>query len=126
MARKRKPDNVHILAGTYNTTKHGDKKRKVVIKSDGMKAPGWLDKLGRAEWARIIELFKTQNIYTNADVAILAAYCNMYSVLQQDPESYSAAQYTQLRMCAIELGLTPSSRSKLVTPKADEDDFDSI
>jgi P27 family predicted phage terminase small subunit len=42
-------------------------------------APGWLDKMARSEWTRIIGELKRLELISNIDVAALAICCDAYS-----------------------------------------------
>jgi P27 family predicted phage terminase small subunit len=44
--------------------------------------PAWLDKVAKAEWARITELLVELDLVAQVDRAALAAYCQAYAELQ--------------------------------------------
>lgn len=120
MANKRLPDNVHKLRGTLRKDRHGDPSSKPKLKNQIPRMPTWLNANGKAEWKRITKEMKKMGIITNADRTVLAQYCQLYSELVADREEFTAAKHTQLRYCQIELGLTPSARSKITLPGGDE------
>ncbi len=126
MANKRKPDNVHQLQGTLRKDRHGDPNTKVTINSKIPAAPGWLTAKAKTEWKRIVNVMQHVNVLTAADLSTLAQYCILYAELTKWKEDFPAAKHTQLRMCAAELGLTPSARSKITVVKTKPEGFDDI
>jgi len=113
MARARKPDNVHLLQGTHQPCRHGnpDEKPKVEIKIPS--PPESLSGVAHAEWLRICDVLKNSGILSDADIGVMAIYCELYAQFQTDPVEFPAAKYTQLRLCMVELGMTPAARSKI-------------
>lgn len=49
------------------------------MRSDNIKPPSWLDKVGKKEFKRVAALLTEVEIITEADISMLAAYCNAYS-----------------------------------------------
>ncbi|MCA9913274.1 MAG: P27 family phage terminase small subunit [Anaerolineae bacterium] len=126
MSNKRLPDNVHLLKGTHRKGRHGDPEKKpTVVQTISETPPLWLTKEAKTEWRRIIKVMLNSNVLTNADTSTLSQYCTLFGELQKQKEDFPAAKHTQLRLCAVELGLTPSARSKIVIPNGSEqeDDF---
>ena len=125
MAQKRIPDNVHLLKGTYQKIRHGDKDSKVSVDVPiSTTPPRSLSKEAKTEWKRIIKLVERTGILTGWDQTVLAQYCELTAEFYDTGREFNAAKHTQLRLCAVELGLTPSSRSKVtVTTKKDDDEF---
>lgn len=114
MANKQKPTNIHLLTGTHRKDRHGDPEQKVEIKEQIKTAPDWLPDEAKVEWKRICKALKESGVLTEVDSTILAQYCLLYSELAVERTEFSAAKHTQLRMCMTEMGLTPSSRGKIV------------
>jgi len=123
MANKRIPDNVHLLKGTYRPSRHGDLKRKPKVEKSFPPMPRWLDKTAKEEWQRIKELTKGIGLITQADQTILAMYCTLYSEFVRTGNDFPVGKHTQLRLCALEMGFTPSSRGKVSIEVSDEDEF---
>jgi P27 family predicted phage terminase small subunit len=109
-------------------------------------APPNLDKTGRAEWKRLGNLLCEQRVLTEADFACLAEFCWAWQewmkittkIANGEAELYvltpngypvpsvemvnQKALAKQMRACEVELGLTPSSRSRIKVsdvPQAD-------
>lgn len=126
MANKRLPDNVHKLKNTLRKDRHGDPETKVKIDTKLPEPPGWIKKDARKEWCRICKVMEKVNVLTEADVSTLAQYCTLYAELLDQKEEFTAAKHTQLRLCAVELGFTPVSRSKITVGKVTGNDFDDL
>ncbi len=122
MANRQKPDNVHLLQGTYKKSRHGDQKKKPQIKKTNVVKPEWLKGKALEEWNSITAILKETKLLTSVDKAILAQYCELFGQLSEDPKGFSMAAHTQLRMCQQELGFTPAARSKIILQDKDDDD----
>ena len=53
--------------------------KKLKMRSENIKPPTWLDKVAKKEFKRIAALLSEVEIMTEADISMLAAYCNAYS-----------------------------------------------
>jgi phage terminase small subunit len=138
MARKRVPDNVHKLQGTYRSDRHlkrpptpahirtgaTDKAPPAVTLSKPPSCPKWLPEAAKKEWRRVVKVLAEYNILSALDQGIMAQYCCLHAQLQEFPEGFSAALHGQLRLLLVELGFTPSSRSKLTALQGGEDSSD--
>ena len=125
MGNARKPDNVHLLQGTHQKCRHGDPADKPQVKIEVPDAPGYLSGIAKIEWEYICNTLKNSALLSKADITILAMYCELYAEFQIDPREFTAAKYTQLRLCLVELGLTPKARSQItVGKKPDSNPFD--
>ena len=122
MANKRKADNVHLLKGTFRKDRHGDPKKKPKLKTQLPETPDWLTSSALKEWKRICKVLEKAGVLTEADQTVLSQYCLLVSELQEKLEDFSAVKHTQLRLCQIELGLTPSARSRITVEPNDEGD----
>jgi len=130
----RKSDNVHLLNGTHRPSRHGDPDSKPKVEIKIPSPPEWLEGNALAEWKRICKVLKNSGLLSQAESAVLSQYCLLYGQLQDsvvyaDDESkrFNAAQHTQLRLCCVELGLTPKARSQItVGKKKDANSFDDI
>ena len=123
MANKRIPDNVHLLQGTHRKDRHGTPDKKAKLKTKLPVMPKWLPARAKTEWKRITKVLAKSGLLTEADQAVLAQYCLLYGELAEWKEDFPAAKHTQLRLCQVELGLTPSARSKITVVKDDEEEF---
>jgi len=130
----RKADNLHLLNSTYRKDRHGDPDAKPKVEIKIPSPPNWLEGNALAEWKRICKVLKNSGLLSSAETAVLSQYCLLYGQLQDsvvyaDDESkrFNAAQHTQLRLCCVELGLTPKARSQItVGKKKDANAFDDI
>ncbi len=93
---------------------------------DNVNPPEWLGKIGKREWASIIDGLKQLELVTDLDVTTLAIYCDAveHYLVERDKESpnpRTLVQWTQVVKGYLgEFGLSPSSRLKLATPKEKE------
>jgi len=123
MANARKPDNLHLLQGTFNKSRHGDPEKKLQIIGEFPDCPAWMPSNGKREWTRIKKVMKASGVITLGDATILSQYCILVAELEVEQTEFSGAKHTQLRMCAIELGLTPVARSKITVTKEEDNEF---
>ena len=136
--RKPKPTKLKVLEG--NPGKRPLNNKEPVPDSDLPSSPPHLDDVGRQEWDRVASELKELGILTGIDMAVFAAYCHSYSVwvdatikiqksgtIIKAPSGYpvqnplvSVARNAQNQMlkALVELGMTPSSRSRItIEPK---------
>jgi len=139
--RKRTPSTIHLLEGGVGKThraksyRSGEPKPPAVIP----KCPRHLDKEARAEWRRMVKELEPLGILTNLDKAIFASYCQAWSewiaatlAVQKmgmvGPGSkgvpvinpvYKLIDASNARMikALIEMGMSPSSRSRVTVPE---------
>ncbi len=98
-------------------------------------APEWLCDVARIEWQRVAPLMHGQRLLAEVDMAVLAAYCEMFAevaeltgllregrryLLEEDgqPRKYPISEerrkaIQRMQSLAGELGLTPATRSKV-------------
>jgi P27 family predicted phage terminase small subunit len=143
MARGRKPlpTHIHLLrgkAGKRPLNFHEPKPPAAVPTP-----PQHLTKAARAEWFRVTKHLRALNLLTQLDRAVLAAYCDCYdrwvqatamiqqhglvlkmggTLIQSPYVSISNKALEQMRAFMGELGLTPSSRTRIVAPRLDDVD----
>jgi P27 family predicted phage terminase small subunit len=88
-----------------------------------------LGREGMREWRRITTLLANAKVVAEIDRTVLTQYCKLWEMFCADscvtgnqgdmfngtsePKEFTAAMHTQMRLCAVELGLTPSARSRL-------------
>lgn len=142
MAGQRQPIELVMSKGKKHLTKAEIKERmetEVKPVTDGIKAPEYLTKRQREEFDKIAEQLQKLGIMGETDVDALAMFIiskGLYIKLtkqlcrnevlsdSETTEQYMKNQdkaYRQCRQCAVDLGLTITSRCKLVIPKAREE-----
>lgn len=135
--RPRLPSAVKKARGSYRPSTAA--KNEVAFKVVRLQAPDWLDERALEEWERIVPLLDEVRVLTEPDLAALANYCSTASVAinatikyQQEGYMKSAAKGStfgpkvhpmikvaqearaQCLRFAIEFGLTPAARSRIV------------
>jgi phage terminase small subunit len=81
--------------------------------------------IGRYQWDKIVPELDRLGMLTKLDSAILEGFCALYAefvTTVQRGEPIKGALMGQLRFHAGELGLTPTSRARLMVPPGQEDD----
>lgn len=155
MGRRAKPVEIYVLKNERKKSKREIQARREAEASlrppaDAIKPPSWLDKAAKREWRRIVKTLEGLNILTNADVDLLAQYCDALARYaeaakliqeqgvvietergpQQNPAVLVLKKYSEiLQKCAIQLGLTPSARASLALKRKDEqpkDEFEEL
>ncbi len=144
--RKPIPTKIHLLQGGVKKTHRAKDDRKNEPKPSPKipPCPKHLDKTARKEWKRMASLLSAVKILTDMDMAILASYCQAYStwatatlkvqeigmvvktsngVPMQNPylPILNKANEHMIR-ALIELGATPSARSRVKTTVSDKDE----
>lgn len=141
MAGTRQPIEVVIAKGKKNLTKAEIQERldsEVKPIADNITAPGYLTKKQKEEFYKIADQLKKLKIMGETDVDALARYvvANDFYInavkkmrsteVKNDPILFGAwaknqeRYFKQCRACANDLGLTISSRCKLVVPATKE------
>jgi P27 family predicted phage terminase small subunit len=132
MGRRAKPLALHLLQGTYRADRHGSNQPLAVTTPD---MPAHLDELAQAEWHRLIEEMTQIGTLARLDRGLLASYCCCWSRLVaaeqkinelglvvkaasgapvNNPFAAIALRLAkELRSLASELGLSPTSRTRL-------------
>jgi P27 family predicted phage terminase small subunit len=138
MARPRQPVDLLVYKGKKHLTKKEIEERKaqeVKAPSDKVKPPTYLPKDLKREFKKIANELINIGIMTNLDVDALARfliakklYLEVTQKILEKPElaldkdivSTQDKLFKQSRAAASDLGLTISSRCKLVIPKKEE------
>jgi P27 family predicted phage terminase small subunit len=141
--RKPIPSKIHLLQGGKKKTHRKPNDREPKPPTIIPKCPRHLDREARAEWRRMIKELEPLGILTKLDKAVFAVYCQAYSTWAQATRKIqemgmvriTKSGYTeqnpffpiankakeQMMKALIELGMTPSSRSRIkVMPKKEE------
>lgn len=144
MARPRQPVELLVYKGKKNLTKQEIEERKsqeVKASADKVKPPTYLSKESKREFKKIATELMNIGIMTNLDINALVLYVESYEnyrfinsklselkTIEEDFDIDLFAKYSiecdrakkQCRAFASDLGLTISSRCKLVIPKKEE------
>ena len=132
--RKPKPSAIRLLEG--NPGKRAINQREPKPDKKAPPCPKWLDPEAKKEWRRLSKKLEQLGILTEADMSVFASYCQAYArwkaaeeiisshgFISQTPSGYLQAiphvaiakGYARImNRCAEQLGLTPSSRSRLI------------
>lgn len=133
--RKPKPTAVKLLEG--NPGKRPINKREPTPQKVAPKCPTWLNEEAKLEWDRLADKMMNLGTLTEMDMAAFAGYCQSYArwkeaeefiekhgTIVKTPSGYwqqvpqvSIAQTNlkiMLKFCS-EFGLTPSSRSRMIS-----------
>lgn len=122
VGRKPIPSNVHDLRGTYRKHRH-ERASEPLLPPASLEAPDWLPDAARTEWCRVVKVLEPAQVLTEGDTALLMAYCLLFAdvkALGGRGLPIPPPAVAQLRLCAAELGLTPSSRQRLATGRPKE------
>lgn len=122
MSNKPKPTHLKLLAG--NPGRRPINHNEPQPSADGLACPDWLAPEAKDEWARIVPQMKALGVFTEADQSTVMAYCHLYGRFQREVtngEQPAVTTLTHMRQFASELGLTPSSRSKISVSKPKHD-----
>lgn len=133
---RRVTDNVTQLKGTQRKGRHGAADQKVKRPSGRPICPQWLPPYGKQEWKRVIPLLDEMGVLSKSDATILTQYCALFADFKLStmgkryrtivtkggdmfdiPSPFTAAEHTQLRQCAQQLGLTVLARQTIKLPK---------
>ena len=141
MARPRQPIELVEIKGKKHLTKKEIKDRKeteVKGNADNISAPEYLDKNQKAEFQKISDELLSIGIMSNLDCDGLARYIiaeTNYNKVTEIIKNYDIAgdidgyaklvsvqdkYFKQCRSSASDMGLTITSRCRLVVPKAEE------
>lgn len=140
MARPRQPVELLVMKGKKHLTKEEIANRKateVKAPADKVRAPSYLPKDLKKEFNKLAKELLEIEIMTNLDIDALARFViarKMYleitnkilenpmaMVVDKDIVTTQDKLFKQCRSAASDLGLTISSRAKLVVPKAPDE-----
>jgi P27 family predicted phage terminase small subunit len=145
MGRKPIPTARKIASGAAAKDPKRINRREPKPLEGAPKRPTHFDRVASAMWRRLVSLFDEMGMLNQADGDMMAAYCDNESAYRQallavrktgqvlgsgtkltrNPHSVELHKYAdrKLKMLA-EMGLTPSSRTKVMAnPKAEDDPF---
>ena len=147
MPNHKKPTSLHLLNGNPSRIKDLGK-NEPKPKSVAPDCPLWLDEVAREEWNRLSPALNRIGLLTEVDGWILANACQEYSdilkyrqVIAEEGATYSHTNVKgetnvvtrpeaillykaqqMLKAYCVELGLTPSARSRIQLPGEDDGD----
>jgi phage terminase small subunit len=101
-------------SGTY---KHTRQRTPLATPLGRPERPAWLSARACIEWDRVVEALERTGCLSIIDGTMIAMYATLTAELAEDPQEFTAAKYTQLRLICGELGLSISSRLKLRQPE---------
>ncbi len=118
--------------------KRAKNEEKMKMRADNVKPPEWLSATAKKEFERLAELLLEIELINEADIGILALYCDAYTLyISCDKQIKKHGLWVggkpnpfimrkrdaaaQMRSLASDLGLSPSARAKLAI-KADGDE----
>ena len=78
--------------------------------------PSWLGRYGCELWARLSAVMVEAGLLTVGDVPAFEQLCDEYDTIRRDPLDGKARD--RFRRLLVELGLTPSARSRLKSTKS--------
>ena len=86
--------------------------------------PEWILGPALVEWNRLVEPLQKSGVVTDMDFTTFAIYCKMWGDFCESArvdsyrEPFTAAMFGAMKGYAVELGLTPAARSKVVANNA--------
>lgn len=146
--RKPKPSALRALEG--NPGKRPLPKNEPAFSGKMPSCPKHIDQVGNKEWRRILKILLKARVVTAADMSIIAAYADSYSrwveasifvkkdgLVVSAPSGYPVQNpylniinksLDQMKAFAVELGLTPSSRTRIsaLVAEVKEDPLDAL
>ncbi len=152
LGRKPQPTRMKILKGEPNKDRINLNEPKISPSIPQM--PVHLNTYGKKEWQRIAPILAGMGILSEIDMAALAGYCQAYGrwvqaeqnikklekkgsdgILIKTPKGFiminpyitiADKSLDQMRKFLIEFGMTPSSRSRIVVGKQDDDEDEGL
>lgn len=121
--RKPKPTALKVLAG--NPGKRPLPPNEPQPRPGLPACPDWMGADGRLMWGRVVPELERLGVLTSVDVGVVETYCSLYDEFvsgQRRGEPTKSTVVNALRMHAVELGLTPASRSKISVSTGANDD----
>lgn len=135
--RRPKPNTIHIIRATKGTPGRRPLHATDIVAPplpENASAPKWLSADARLEWQRVVKVLAHERIVTVLDVDVIALYCATFATwktataaMEAEPvvvtkggnvkasphHAIATASARALLKLAIELGLTPSARSRI-------------
>ena len=137
-----KPTAIKRIAGTYRPDRSAANEPQPEIPERTPSVPSHLSEAARAEWYRVAKELHGLGLLTRIDVTALAAYCETFATwvealdkcremglivkspngfpIQNPYLSVASQAEKRMRQWLGEFGMTPSSRSRVSVPQAEE------
>lgn len=112
---------------SYRPSTHGTEDPPQGVKGRP-EVPAFLDALQRKIFNDVCDIMEESDWLRVSDGETVMSYSVLKSRLVINSEEFSAAEFTQLRMLANELGLSPAARAKMpkVEKKKEQNAFDDL
>lgn len=110
---KPKPTHLHVIDGTLNTTRHAHRADEPEL-IGALQKPKYLKGRAVKLWD---EVAAACHWLGDADSYKLGMWCALQAEFEKSPKDMTSARIAQLRALGSELGLDPSSRSRLGSMK---------
>ncbi len=131
--RPARPAALKLLNGRTADTDSGGRKvaQPIAFARSAPRAPEWLSDEAKAEWRRIVPELGRMRLVKTVDRSTLAAYCTTWAQYVEVVALYALGRCTtntmiaaskELRMWAVQFGLTPSSEGGLHPPEMPDAD----
>ena len=142
MGRPKKPTALKILQGNPGQRPLNKNEPKYNISSEVPESPSFLSRYAKKEWKRIAPIVHKNGLLTDADINMLAGYCQAYhrwvecekhirahgytvvtdkgNIIQRPEVGIANKAMKEMRDFGKEFGLTPSSRANLHIEKQEE------
>jgi hypothetical protein len=120
LGRSRKPTALHLVQGTFNTTRHKARADEPeVIEPLGGPPQDWpVD--GKLLWAEVADMLPA-GVATRSDRLMFETLCRLVAQMREGPAGLSPALATQIRMALAVFGMTPADRSRVTAARAPEE-----
>ena len=115
------------IAGSYRPGTHGTEDVNLGL-IGRPKCPSFLNELQRKVFDEVCDLLDGNGWLRISDGETVMSYSILKSRLMINSDEFTAADFTQLRMLANELGLSPAARAKMPKQlvKKEQNDFDDL
>lgn len=126
MARNPTPSKVHELRGSFDKNPQRRRNGEPVPKSGVGPAPHHLDEYEQQAWDELVGM-SIPGVLGDADRWLVERAVRLMAKSRRDPDNFTGTNDGHLISCLSRMGMTPSDRAKISTPKADDDDgFDDL
>jgi hypothetical protein len=116
MPRPRKPTSLHLVTGTFNSTRHADRHEPQVTAPLGDAPSDWPPQ-AKAIWQEVVNAIP-DGVAGRPDRIIVELTARLL-IETRSKGKFTAAVAAQLRCCLASLGLTPADRSRVSASLAD-------
>jgi phage terminase small subunit len=119
--RPPKPIELHRLQGTDRPDRMAARETEFVIDPDGVgPAPEWLGEVARQEWERLAKHPQYSQVLCSIHWGVLIEYVVLFELMVlagQKKGTISASQRQALNSLRLQLGISPSSQSRIKMPQ---------